>query len=112
MIAQYGEKRIWPMRVDGFGLVVLRRPKKGEWRSYQRDNNDKHADKAKVEDNLRRLCFAYPDKKVYDEIIDEYPALGDLFSIRIGQLASGAGADGSEAVQDLGKDLKKPVATP
>lgn len=102
---------IWPFRLKDFGLVVLRKPTKAEWRIYQRDNRTSGADQGKVEDNLRRSCFAYPEPEAYDKIAAAYPALGDVFSNRIGALAAGMAADGSEALQDLGKDWKKPVAT-
>lgn len=107
---KWGE--IWPFRVKGFGLVVLRKPTKPEYRSYQRERANPKTDDVIVEENLRRLCLAHPGGKAYDEIIAAFPALGDVFSNRIGALASGMAADGSEAVQDLGKDWKKPVATP
>lgn len=102
---------IWPMRVDGFGLVVLRKPTKAEWKIYQRDLKDKNADQTKVEENLRRTCVAIPELNGYDNITAKFPALGDVFSNRIGALAGGMTADGSEALQDLGKDWKRPGAT-
>jgi hypothetical protein len=103
---------VWPLKVDG-ELVVVRKPTKKEWRAYRDELRDPKTTNGVVEDNFRRKCFAYPEGgTAFDHVTEEYPAIGELISLAITAMANGGRADGSVAVQDLGKDWKRPAATP
>jgi hypothetical protein len=56
--------------------LVMRRPKKGEYRRYK---TELASDRTKVDanENLVRALVIFPDAMTFDKLLDKYPAIVD-----------------------------------
>ena len=99
--------RVYPLRVKGHGLIVLRKPLRKEWKKYQKDLNDPRTDDLDIIENFCRFMTCYPGPEVYNKVLEEYPGMDNIFKMIVDNLATG---DNTE-VSALGKDWKEPAAT-
>lgn len=97
-------KRIFAFKVKGHGLIVLRKPKRDEWRRYQTALKDGRSDAYILQENIARSLMCYPGPEALDAVLDDYPGMHSIFVMCIDNLAVG---DGSE-ITALGKDWKQP----
>ncbi len=101
-------KRIFVWRFKDHGLVVQRKPTRHEWRRYKTDlTKAPMTDPILVQENLIKACMVHPGPQILDKILDDSPAMLELFMATAEGLAVG---DRGE-VSALGKDWKKPDAT-
>lgn len=99
--------RVFPFRVTGHGLIVLRRPLRPEWRKYQNEIRRPQTDIMIADENFAKLLTLVPDAQGLDKVLDEFPGLIDVFMDCIRMLAVG----NTSEVAVLGKDWKEPDAT-
>lgn len=100
--------RITPFRIEGHGLLVLKKPSRQRWQQYLKDADNELHDKNLTEQGLIQDCVAYPDGTIIPRILDDMPCALNELSIAIAKLGGGGNKD---LVRNLGKDWKRPVAT-
>ncbi len=100
-------KRIFPFKIQGHGLVVMRKPLRSEWKKYLQDNEKPMVDKIALKEILVKNLFAHPGPDAFDAVMDDYPGLLEPFVMCAESLAAGT----TNEVVALGKDWKKPDAT-
>lgn len=95
-------KRVYAVKFADHGLLVLRRPSRGEWRKYEADLEKRNHDHFVVKDNLLKTLMVCPvgDDKKIDNILDDFPAMQKNLLILVELMATG---DSNEVVSDLGK---------
>ncbi len=96
-------KRVYAFKFSAHGLLVLRRPTRGEWRKYESDLEKKNHDPFVVKDNLLKTLAAHPvgNASKVDEILEDFPAMQKNMILLVELMATG---DNNEVVSDLGKD--------
>lgn len=98
-------KRVYAVKFSDHGLLVIRRPLRGEWRKYESDLEKKNHDPFIVKDNLLKALTVHPvggpgDDKIIDRVLDDFPAMQKNLLILVELMATG---DNNEVISDLGK---------
>lgn len=99
--------RIFPFRVKGHGLFVVRKPLRAEWRKYLQDSRRPEVDKVLLDEALFKTLTVVPDLAAVDRMLDDYPNMVEPYESMVRGLATGS----QNEIILLGKDWKAPDAT-
>jgi hypothetical protein len=85
--AKHGEDSVHPLTTtDGKYTIVVRRPGRAQWKRFRHMIADP-AKRADALETLVRDCMLYPDRQAFEAMLEERPALAEVFGDEVGELA-------------------------
>ena len=74
-------------QLEANGLVVIvRKPSRGEYKRFMSEGADDRK-RVNASENLVRTCVVWPERKVFDQMLEEFPGLAESYGFQVLEMA-------------------------